>query len=219
MELEKALPDGLADEIVRRLPYMLPIPVEASGRHVHLSQSDAEALFGRGHSLTPRRPLSQPGQYLCEERVSLRGPKGELKNVAVLGPARSGTQVELSMTDAAAIGAAAPVRESGDTAASGAVAVFSDGGASVELREGVIVAKRHLHATPNDAKCLGVADGDVVSVRIEGARPAVFEEVAVRVSEKFSTTIHIDYDEANACGFSKGVTARLTGKKRPAASR
>lgn len=203
-----ALIEKLTDEVIKRLPQVLPIPVEASGRHVHLSQEDVEKLFGPGHRLTFKRELSQPGQFLCEERVSLKGAKGELKNVAVLGPARKRTQIELSKTDSAAIGAEAPVRESGDTAGSAPLSISANG-VTIGVAEGGIVALRHLHVTPRDARLLGVHDGERISVRVNGARPAILEETLVREGENYSTTIHLDFDEANACGYSKGVTANL----------
>lgn len=203
-----ALIEKLTEEVIKRLPQALPIPVEASGRHVHLSQGDVERLFGAGHSLTFKRELSQPGQFLCEERVSLKGSKGELKNVAVLGPARKNTQIELSKTDASALGADAPVRESGDTAGSAPITITA-GGASVSAPEGAIVALRHLHVTPRDAALLGVRDGERICVRINGTRPAILEDTLVREGANYSTTIHLDFDEANACGYSKGTTATL----------
>ncbi len=182
------------------------IELEASGRHVHVTKQQAEILFG--HGLTPKRPLSQPGQYLANERVTVIGPKGEFQNVAVLGPERKAGQVEISLTDARTLGIDAPIRQSGDiTAAPGAVLVGSCG--RVTLAEGVIAAKRHIHLRPQDAEKFGVRDKQVVKLETYTARPAVFGDVVVRVSPDFAPYVHLDYDEANACGFQKGDLGRI----------
>lgn len=174
--------------------------VETSARHVHVTQETLETLFGKGYALTVKKELSQPGQYASNERVTVVGPKKELANVSILGPCRSADQVELSATDARSIGIAAPVRESGDVAGSGACKLVGPCG-EVELKEGVIVAKRHIHVTPEDAVKLGVSDKQIVKVACgsEG-RKLVFGDVVIRVSEKFATAMHIDTDESNACG-------------------
>ena len=174
--------------------------VETSARHVHVTKETLEALFGAGYELTVKKPLSQPGQFASNERVTVVGPKRELANVSILGPCRSADQVELSATDARSVGIAAPVRESGDIAGSGACKLVGPCG-EVELKEGVIVAKRHIHVTPEDAVKLGVADKEIVKVACgsEG-RKLVFDDVVIRVSEKFATAMHIDTDESNACG-------------------
>ena len=174
--------------------------VETSARHVHVTKETLETLFGAGFELTVKKPLSQPGQYASNERVTVVGPKKELANVSILGPCRSADQVELSATDARSIGIVAPVRESGDIAGSGACKLVGPCG-EVELKEGVIVAKRHIHVTPEDAEKLGVADKEIVKVACgsEG-RKLVFDDVVIRVSEKFATAMHIDTDESNACG-------------------
>lgn len=182
------------------------LELEASGRHVHVTKEQAVALFG--HPLTPKRPLSQPGQYLANERVTVRGPKGSFENVAVLGPERQAAQVEISLTDARTLGIDAPVRLSGDVAGSpGAVLEGSRGRA--ELRQGVIAAKRHIHLTPEDAARFGVKDRQTVKLKTYTARPCVFEDVTVRVSPDFASYVHLDYDEANACGFRKGDLGRI----------
>lgn len=174
--------------------------VETSARHVHVTQEDLETLFGKGYELTKKKDLSQPGQYACEERVTVVGPKKELKGVSILGPVRPASQVEISLTDARSIGIAAPVRESGDIAGSGACKLVGPCG-EVDLKEGVIAAKRHIHATPEDAEKLGVKDKDVVSVKIDtDGRSLVFGDVVVRVSPKFALAMHIDTDESNAAG-------------------
>ncbi|MBR3837138.1 MAG: phosphate propanoyltransferase [Clostridia bacterium] len=178
--------------------------VETSARHVHLTQEHIEALFGKGYQLTHKKDLSQPGQYACEERVDITGTKGTIKNVIILGPARPASQVEVSATDARTLGIKAPIRESGDVAGSGACTV-SVGDNKVELNEGVIVAKRHIHITPEDAAVFGVKDKETVKVRVEGERALIFDEVVIRVSEKFATAMHIDTDESNAACAAPGT--------------
>ena len=174
--------------------------VETSARHVHVCKETLETLFGAGYELTVKKPLSQPGQYASNERVTVVGPKRELANVSILGPCRGADQVELSATDARSIGISAPVRESGDVAGSAGCKLVGPCG-EVELKEGVIVAKRHIHVTPEDAEKLGVADKEIVKVACgsEG-RKLVFDDVVIRVSEKFATAMHIDTDASNACG-------------------
>lgn len=172
--------------------------VETSARHIHVTQEYLEILFGKGHELTKKKDLSQPGQFACEERVTIVGPKKELAGVSILGPVRSATQVELSATDARSIGIAAPIRESGDVAGSGACKVIGPCG-EIEISEGVIVAKRHIHLTPADAEELGVKDKDIVWVKLDtDGRKAILGDVIVRVSEKFARAMHIDTDESNA---------------------
>ena len=182
------------------------IELEASGRHVHVTQAQAIALFG--HPLTPKRPLSQPGQYLANERVTVIGPKGEFRNVAVLGPERKAGQVELSMTDARFLGISAPVRLSGDIALTPGAVLRGQMG-EVTLPQGVIVAKRHIHMTPEDAQKMGVADKQIVRLQTYTGRPLIFDDVVVRVSPDFETYVHLDYDEANACGFQNGDLGRI----------
>lgn len=174
--------------------------VETSARHIHVTQQTLEALFGAGYQLTKKKDLSQPGQFASNERVTVVGPKKPLANVSILGPVRSANQVELSATDARSIGIDAPVRESGDIAGSGACKLVGPAG-EVELTEGVIVAKRHLHATPADAAALGVKEKQIIRVACGGeGRKVVFDDVVVRVSDKFATAMHIDTDESNAAG-------------------
>ena len=176
--------------------------VETSARHVHLTQEHLEILFGKGYELTRKKDLSQPGQYACEERVTIVGSKKELAGVSILGPVRKATQVELSLTDARAIGVAAPIRESGDVAGSGACKIVGPCG-EIEITEGVIVAKRHIHATSADAEALGVKNGEIVSVKVDtDGRSLVFGDVVVRVSDSYALAMHIDTDESNAaaCG-------------------
>ena len=187
-----------------------PIPVEISARHVHLSEKDALDLFGA--PLTPTKDLSQPGQFLCKERVRLIGPKGVIDNVAILGPARPSSQVEISKTDARALGTEAVIRQSGDIQGTPGIILASQTG-FVGLREGAIIAARHIHMTPGDARRFHVADNELVSVRIDGDRPAILENVVVRVSDKFRLAMHIDSDEGNSAGWKPGVSGRITAKK------
>ena len=172
--------------------------VETSARHIHVTQKTLETLFGAGHVLTNKKDLSQPGQYACEEKVELVGPKASLK-VSILGPTRPADQVELSFTDARTLGLkAVPIRESGDVAGTPGLKLVGPCG-EVEITEGVMIAKRHIHMTPADAEAMGLQDKDVVSVKVEtGGRTTVFGDTVVRVSPKFALAMHIDTDEANA---------------------
>ena len=183
--------------------------IETSARHVHVTEKDLEILFGAGHTLTKKKDLSQPGQFACEERVTVVGPKKSLPNVSILGPERSANQVELSATDARSIGIVAPIRESGDVAGSGACKLIGPCG-EVEISEGVIVAKRHIHLTPADAEELGVKDKDIVWVRVDTPeRKAILGDVVVRVSEKFARAMHIDTDESNAIGAGRELKGTI----------
>ena len=182
------------------------IPLEASGRHVHVTKEQAQILFG--HDLTEKRPLSQPGQFLCNERVTVAGPKGEFQNVAVLGPARKEAQVEISITDGRTLGITPPVRLSGDVKGTPGARLIGPNG-QVELQNGVIVAKRHIHMPPEDARNFGVTDGQEVSLKTYTSRQLVFENVPVRVRPDFATFAHFDYDEANACGMKDGDLGRI----------
>lgn len=172
--------------------------VEISARHVHVTEQDLETLFGKGHTLTHKKDLSQPGQFACEERVTVVGPKRELAGVSILGPCRKATQVELSLTDARSIGVKVPIRESGDLAGSGTCKLVGPCG-EVELSEGVIAAKRHIHMTTADAAAYGMTDKQIVKVKIptEG-RALIFDDVVVRVSDSYKLAMHLDTDEANA---------------------
>ena len=183
--------------------------VETSARHVHLSQEHLEILFGAGYELTKKKDLSQPGQYACEERVTIVGGTKEMPGVSILGPVRKATQVELSLTDARSIGVAAPVRESGDIAGSGACKIIGPKG-EIEITEGVIAAKRHIHATPADAEALGVENGQIVNVKIDtDGRSLVFGDVVVRVSDTYALAMHIDTDESNAAGCGREVYGEI----------
>ena len=194
--------DGLVQAVLGRVF----VELEASGRHVHVTKEQAQILFG--HGLTPQRPLSQPGQYLAKERVTVIGPKGRFENVAVLGPERKEAQVEVSLTDARVLGVDAPVRLSGSVKDSpGAQLIGSVG--EVRIEKGIIVAQRHIHMTPEDAARFGVKDKQTVQLKTYTRRPVVFEDVVVRVSSQFATYVHLDYDEANACGFRPGDLGRI----------
>lgn len=200
--------DQLIDSIVKELKDRLFIEVEASGRHIHLSRQDIDTLFGVGYKLTKAKDLSQPGQFACTERVTVTGPKGSLKNVVVLGPERKASQVEVSLTDALALGVKAPIRQSGDIEGTPDI-IVSNGDKQIRLTQGLIVAKRHMHITPEDAVKFNVTDGEIVKVKVFGLRPLIFDDLVVRVSKDFRTYIHIDYDEANACGFTKGTLGMI----------
>ena len=182
--------------------------VEMSARHVHLTEEAIETLFGKGAKLTVVRELSQPGQFLSEEKVDLIGPKKTLSRVSILGPVRQENQVEISMTDARTLGVEAPIRMSGDIEGSGAVTIKGPCG-EIQLEEGVIVAKRHIHMTPETAEKGGFTDGQTVSVRIKGQREVTFGETVLRVSPKFADAMHIDTDEANAVALPRNAQGEI----------
>jgi putative phosphotransacetylase len=190
---------ALAGKIVR----LITVEMEASGRHIHLCRADLDLLFGPGYQLTPTKELSQPGQFACRERVTLSGPKGELRNVVILGPERPQSQAEISLTDAVALGITPPVRISGDIQGSPGITI-QNGRREITLTQGLIVAKRHIHMTPSDAKRLGLTDGQRVRLAALTARPLIFDDVVMRINDQSATYVHLDYDEANACGFKKG---------------
>lgn len=191
-------------KIISEVHKMSKVIVETSARHVHLTEEHIKILFGEGATLTKKKDLSQPGQFACEERVTVVGPKKSIPGVSILGPARSATQVEVSLTDARTLGVTAPVRESGDIAGSAPCKLVGPCG-EVEISEGVIAAKRHIHFTPEEAAAAGVEDKQIVSVKVTSAdRSLIFGDVVVRVSPKFSAAMHIDTDEANAaCAFGE----------------
>ena len=183
--------------------------VETSARHVHVSKADLETLFGAGYELTKKKDLSQPGQFACEERVQVIGAKGSFPAVSILGPTRPDTQLELSASDARSIGVVAPCRESGDVAGSGACKLVGPKG-EVELKEGVIVAKRHIHATPADAEKYGLCDKQIVDVKVESdGRTLTFGDVIVRVNPNYALAMHIDTDESNAAFATPGMMGEI----------
>lgn len=182
-----------------------PVLIETSARHIHVSRADLDTLFGEGYELTKKKDLSQPGQYACEERVQVIGPKGTFPGVSILGPVRPETQLELSAGDARSIGVKAPIRESGDIKGSGGCKLVGPKG-EVEIAEGVIVAKRHIHMTPEDAEKYGLTDKQIVSVKAESdGRSLVFGDVVVRVNPAYALAMHIDTDESNAASCTPGM--------------
>lgn len=194
--------NALTQAVMKRLF----VELEASGRHVHVTQEQAVALFG--HSLTPARPLSQPGQFLAKERLTVAGPKGEFRQVAVLGPERKAAQVEISLTDGRQLGLTPPVRLSGDVENSPGCRLIGPEG-EITISQGVICAQRHIHMTPEDAARFGVKDRQTVKLQTLTNRGVIFEDTVVRVSSQFATYAHLDYDEANACGLEKGDFGRI----------
>ena len=192
--------------VAETLTKKLFVELEASGRHVHVTKMQAQQLFG--HDLTPARELSQPGQYLAKERVTIIGPKGKFENVAVLGPARGEAQVEISLSDGRVLGIKPPVRLSGSVKDTPGITICGEKG-EITIDHGVIAAQRHIHMTPEDARRFGVTDKQVVRLETYTDRPLVFGDTVVRVSKDFQTRVHLDFDEANACGFCEGDLGRI----------
>lgn len=183
--------------------------IETSARHVHVTQEALEALFGKDAVLTKKKDLSQPGQYACEERVTIVGPKKELANVSILGPVRPATQVELSATDARSIGIPIAIRESGDIEGTPGCKIVGPAG-EIEIEKGVIVAKRHVHLTPETAEKLGVKNKDIVWVKAEtDGRTAILGDVVIRVSDQFADAMHIDTDESNAIAATPNLMGEI----------
>lgn len=207
MITEQNIPASVWDDVNFRLQHPI-VEVEASGRHLHLSRADADVLLGRGAKLTPVHQLTQPGQFTCAEKIRVVGPKGEFSALTIIGPERVQSQVELSATDALTLGVKPPVRLSGDLAGTPGVTLVGPAG-RVDLREGVMIAKRHIHMHPSFGERHGIHDRQIVSVRLWGERGVTFNNVAVRQSPDFDTYMHIDYDEANACGFRKGMIGTI----------
>ena len=196
----------MEEKLIQRVIDRIFVELEASGRHVHLTEGQCQTLFG--HGLTPKRPLSQPGQFLAEERVTVVGPKGRFEQVAVLGPARKQAQVEISLTDSKVLGIASPVRLSGDVENTPGATIIGPLG-EVTIASGVICARRHIHLTPEDGVRFGVKDKQIVKLKVYTERPCVFEDVLVRISPEYASFVHLDFDEANACGFRKGDFGRI----------
>ncbi|HHV43049.1 MAG TPA: phosphate propanoyltransferase [Firmicutes bacterium] len=186
------------------------VQIGVSNRHIHLSKEDLATLFGEGHELTKIKDLSQPGQFATDEKVIIVGPKGAITGVRVLGPVRKATQVEISRTDSFALGVRPPIRDSGDLEGSPGIVVVGPKG-SVQLTKGVIIAKRHIHMTPEDAANFGVVDKQIVSVKIPGERALIFDEVLIRVRDDFYLELHLDTDEANAAAVGNGDWAEVYG--------
>jgi len=202
--------NDIVETVLDAIPKAGLVVAEVSARHVHLTQEDVETLFGKGMTLTPKRPLSQPGQFLSEERATLIGPHGRKERVAILGPVRAKTQIELSKSDCVELGINAPVRESGDVEGSGPIVIESQKG-RLDLKEGVIIAHNHIHLLPETAQTMGLHDQQRVCVELLTERPVRFEDVIVRVSKTSCNRMHIDFDEANAAlvnGFTLGHVVR-----------
>ena len=186
------------------------IPVGVSNRHIHLSREHLDILFGAGYELTPIKDLSQPGQYACKELLTIVGPSlRPIENVRVLGPVRRASQVEISATDSYVLKVKPPVRESGNISGSAPIRIIGPKGV-VELAEGCIIANRHIHMSPNDAKVFGVSDGDSVDIDVEGKRKTRFFDVQVRVHKDFRLEMHLDTDDANACGIGNGFRVKIS---------
>jgi propanediol utilization protein len=199
------------NEVLKRVQEETYIDIEASGKHVHLNREAIDALFGTGYQLTKARDLSQPGQYACKERVTLIGSKGALHNVVILGPERKESQVEISHSDAVVLGVSVPVRESGNLEGTPGI-VIASGANMIRLDKGLIAAQRHIHVKTEDAEKYGLKNAEIVQVKVLGKRPLIFDDVLVRVSSNYETYMHIDYDEANACGFAKGTKGKILKK-------
>ncbi len=193
--------ETIAKLVVERLHEMqnYMVPVGVSNRHIHVSQADLEVLYGPGYQLTPIKDLGQPGQFAAKETVTIRGPKGSFENVRILGPVRSNSQVEISLSDSFRLGVKAPIRESGQLENTPGLQLCGPVG-TLELPCGAIVALRHIHATPEIAERMGICDKEIVEVETCGERRCVLGNVLVRVSDQFALEIHVDTDEANACG-------------------
>lgn len=188
------------------------VPVGISVRHIHLSRQDVDALFGRNYQLTPMRPLSQPGQFACQECLDVVGPKGALKKVRILGPERPATQIELAQTDCRMIGINAPVRVSGNVKGTPGVTLVGPRG-ELRVPEGVIIADRHLHMTLAQAAAFGVSDGDIVKARIDGEKPGILDGILVRASDKCALDLHLDTDDANAFQLRQGQLLTVLEKE------
>ena len=186
----------------------MKLPIALSNKHVHLSQADIDVLFGQGHQLVELKPLRQPGQFACEEKIDLVGPKGTIKGVRVLGPTRPHTQVEISLADGFTLGVKAPIRESGDIDGTPGLKLVGPAG-EVEIDKGVIVASRHIHMTLEDAKNFGVTDKQMVKIRTFGPRSVVFENVLVRANDSYALEMHVDVEEGNAAGVKNGEMVEL----------
>jgi putative phosphotransacetylase len=205
-EVKRMVMLALVKHLAQKKEYY--IPAAASGRHVHLCRAHVEALFGSGYQLKTLRPLSQPGQYACKEKIAVVGPKGRIEGVRILGPERPETQVEISMTDTFKLGIKPAIRMSGDTAGTPGCTLIGPAG-EVKLVEGVIVAARHLHISTEEAAAYGLKNGDVVSVKKNGPRETTFGGILVRSGDAHSLELHIDTDEANAAAIKNGELLEL----------
>ena len=185
------------------------IGVGISNRHIHLSQEDLSLLFGEGYALTPIKELSQPGQFACKEVVTICGPKGAIEKLRVLGPVRSKTQIEILAGDSFKLGVRAPARMSGDLQGTPGITIIGPNG-SVQTKEGLIVAQRHIHMHPTDAERYGVRDGELVSIELDGVRGGVFHNVAIRATVESALELHLDTEEANAMSITPSSTVEIT---------
>lgn len=206
-EIQRAVQLAMSESVFRKTGRIF-VPVASSNRHIHLTQADIEALFGKGYSLNIQKMLSQPGQYACKEVVTIEGPKGKLEKVRVLGPARSKTQVEISLTDSFKLGVKGVVRMSGDVAGTPPIRIIGPAG-TVEAPEGTIVAARHLHLSAEQAALFGLKNGDEVRLALTGPRAVVLEHVAVRCGKGHDMEVHVDTDEANAAGMRSGTMMEI----------
>ncbi|MGM1044969.1 MAG: ethanolamine utilization phosphate acetyltransferase EutD [Bacillota bacterium] len=209
--MNNQLVEDIVKEVIKRVQEQTFIEIEASGKHVHLNREAIDELFGKGYQLTKARDLSQPGQYACKERVTLIGTRGALYNVVVLGPERKESQVEVSHTDAVVLGLSVPVRESGKLEDTPGI-IIASGSKMIRLHQGLIAAQRHIHVKAEEAEKYNVKNGEIVQVKVYGKRPLIFDDVLIRVSSNYETYMHIDYDEANACGFTKGMKGQILKK-------
>ncbi|KOY80589.1 phosphate propanoyltransferase [Lysinibacillus macroides] len=209
--IEQLVNEALAEVLTTNQPTppsTNAIPIAVSARHIHLKQEHVEHLFGKGAALTVQKMLSQPGQFAAQETLIIVGPKGSITNVRVLGPARALTQVEISHTDAIALGIQPPIRESGNIAGSASCTLVGPKG-SLFLQEGVIIAQAHIHMSPQDAQHLAVRDGEYVAIQVPGVRPVTFHQVKIRVAEQYQLEMHIDTDEANAGLIKQGTVGSI----------
>lgn len=206
--MDEVLVSNIVKRVIKIINSDKSIPVEASARHVHLSKEHIQKLFGKDYEMTKKKDLSQPGQFQYNERVNLIGPRGIIKGVGILGPAREQTQIELSKTDARTLGVDPPVRESGQLSGSDTLFIASEKSV-VDAKESVIIAMRHVHMTPEDAVRFNVKDKQLVNVRVKGDRPIVFEDVVIRVNDRYKLSMHIDLDEANAVGYKNGILGEI----------
>lgn len=213
--MEEKIVDEIIKKVIENMNFeKFPITVNVSNRHCHLSEKDLEILFGSGYKLTSIRNLMQPGQFAAQETVTLVGPKGKIENVRIIGPTRKQTQVEISRTDSFVLGVKPPIRESGDLVGSSAITIVGPKG-KVDLKEGCIIALRHLHLTPQDAEKLGIKDKDMVKILcgINKGRETIFSDVICRVSSSYATECHLDTDEANAAMVDNGEKVFIVGRK------
>lgn len=209
MTLNEQQIKAIVDKIVGEIKGEGDIPVGISNRHIHLSREHVDILFGKDYKLTPIKELSQPGQFACKEQLTLIGPSMRpIEGVRVLGPERKSSQVEISRTDSFTLKVKPPVRESGDTVGSAPVTIVGPKGI-VTLKEGCIIANRHIHMSLDEAKAFGVSDGEYADVELDGERRTLFYDVQIRAHENFRLEMHIDTDDANAAGVGNGFKARL----------